>query len=51
MWSHPKCIITPHLTGDVEGEMDLAANVLIENVERLRKGEKAVNLVHFGRGY
>ena len=51
LWSHPKCIITPHLSGDTEGEFDIAADILLENVGRIDKGERPVNQVDVKRGY
>jgi phosphoglycerate dehydrogenase-like enzyme len=51
LWSHPKCIITPHLSGDTEGEFDIAADILLENVARIERGEGPVNVVDVQRGY
>ena len=51
LFTHPKCIVTPHLSGDTEGEFDIAADIALENAERLRKGEKLVNLIDPGKGY
>lgn len=51
LWSHHKCIITPHLSGDTEGEFDIAADILLENVARIERGEKPVNQVNVQRGY
>ena len=51
LWTHPKVIITPHVSGNTEGEMDIACDILLENVRRLEEGEGVVNEVDFGRGY
>ncbi|ODN79292.1 hypothetical protein L202_03304 [Cryptococcus amylolentus CBS 6039] len=51
LWSYPKCIITPHLAGNAEGEMDVAAEVLLENARRLADGRALVNKVEWERGY
>lgn len=51
LWSHPKVIITPHQSGNTEGEMDIAAEICLENVKRIEKGESLVNQVDFTRGY
>ncbi|OCF73346.1 oxidoreductase [Kwoniella mangroviensis CBS 8886] len=51
LWSHPKLIITPHISGNSENEMDIAADVLITNAKRLNGGEGVINEIHFGRGY
>jgi phosphoglycerate dehydrogenase-like enzyme len=51
LWTHPKVVITPHVSGNTEGEMDIACDILVENVRRLEAGEGVVNEVDFGRGY
>ncbi|OXH55029.1 oxidoreductase [Cryptococcus neoformans] len=51
LWSHPKCIITPHLSGNTEGEMEIAADVLMFNVQRMNDGKGVVNEVKWERGY
>jgi phosphoglycerate dehydrogenase-like enzyme len=51
LWTHPKVVITPHVSGNTEGEMDIACDILLENVRRLEEGEGVVNEVDFGRGY
>jgi hypothetical protein len=45
LFAHPKCIVTPHLSGDTEREFEIAADIALENAERIRKGEKVVNLI------
>ncbi|WVQ84835.1 hypothetical protein IAT38_006992 [Cryptococcus sp. DSM 104549] len=51
LWSHPKCVITPHLSGNTENEMDIAADILVANAKRLAEGKGVVNKVHWERGY
>lgn len=51
LWTHPKVIITPHVSGNTEGEMDITVEILVENVRRLESGEGVVNEVDFSRGY
>lgn len=51
LYSHPKVIITPHTSANVEGYFDVGADLLIENVRRVRKGGKAINKVDPKRGY
>lgn len=51
LWSHPKCIITPHLSGNTQGEMEIAADVLLFNVQRMKDGKEVVNEVRWDRGY
>lgn len=51
LWTHPRCIITPHISGNAENELGLGADIAIANAERLRKGERPYNLVDLARGY
>jgi phosphoglycerate dehydrogenase-like enzyme len=51
LWTHPKVIVTPHVSGNTEGEMDIATQICVENVRRISEGEKVVNGVDFTRGY
>lgn len=49
--THPKCIVTPHLSGHVDGEIELGADLAILNAERIGRGEKPVNQVDLSKGY
>ncbi|WWD20463.1 hypothetical protein CI109_104939 [Kwoniella shandongensis] len=51
LFSHPKVIITPHVSGNTEGEMDIAADIVVENGKRLSEGKDVLNRVEFERGY
>ncbi|OCF39667.1 oxidoreductase [Kwoniella heveanensis CBS 569] len=51
IWSHPKVVITPHTSGNTEGEMDIAAEIALYNAKKLAKGEAVINRVKFDRGY
>ncbi|KAL7420829.1 hypothetical protein Q5752_004782 [Cryptotrichosporon argae] len=51
LWSHPKVIVTPHLSGDSEDEMLIAADIAIANADKIRKGERPYNLVDYTKGY
>jgi hypothetical protein len=44
-------IITPHVSGDFVGYFDAAADLLVANVENVRKGGKAYNVVDPKKGY
>jgi len=48
-WKHPKIRITPHNAG-ITNPMT-AAKQIVENLRRLRAGEKLVNVVDPARGY
>ena len=51
LYTHPKCIVTPHVSGDTECEMDIATDIAVENAKRIRKGQQIYNLVDYQRGY
>jgi phosphoglycerate dehydrogenase-like enzyme len=51
LFTHPRVIVTPHTSGDTEGEFDVASDILIENVKRLEAGRSLVNEVKMDRGY
>jgi phosphoglycerate dehydrogenase-like enzyme len=51
LFSHPRVIITPHVSGDFVGYFDAAADLLVANVENVRKGGKAYNVVDPKKGY
>jgi glyoxylate/hydroxypyruvate reductase A len=48
-WSHPGITITPHTAALTEPRT--AIPKIVENVERLRRGEPPLNLVDFDAGY
>jgi len=49
LWKHPRVSITPHAAALTEPRTAVAA--IVENVERVRRGEKPLNLVDFAAGY
>jgi glyoxylate/hydroxypyruvate reductase A len=49
LWSHPGITITPHTAALTEPRT--AIPKIVENVERLRRGEPPLNLVDFDAGY
>jgi phosphoglycerate dehydrogenase-like enzyme len=51
LFTHPKCIVTPHLSGDTEGEFEITTDIAIANAERIRKGEEPYNLIDPRKGY
>lgn len=51
LFSHPRVIITPHTSGVYAGYFDAATELLMANVENLRQGKKAYNVVNFDKGY
>lgn len=51
LFTHPRALITPHTSGNFVGYIEAAADLLIANVEHVRKGGKAYNLVDPKKGY
>lgn len=51
LYTHPRAIITPHTSGNFVGYVDAATDLLVANVEHMRKGGKAFNLVDPKKGY
>jgi glyoxylate/hydroxypyruvate reductase A len=49
LWKHPGVSITPHAAALTEPRTAVAA--IAENVERVRRGEKPLNLVDLAAGY
>lgn len=51
LWDMPNVIITPHVSGSVDGYTERALQVLETNLTRREKGEKLINIVQRDRGY
>ena len=49
LWRHPGVSITPHAAALTEPRTAVAS--IVENVERVRRGEQPLNLVDFAAGY
>ncbi|GAA5542138.1 glyoxylate/hydroxypyruvate reductase A [Brucella sp. NBRC 113783] len=49
LWSHPKVIVTPHIACMTDSQG--AADVLVENLERLRRSEALFGEINRERGY
>ena len=49
LWKHPAVTITPHSAALTEPRTSLPK--IVENIERLRRGEPPLNLVDFDAGY
>ena len=48
LWSAPGVLITPHVAGDVRREEDRAWQLVVEQVDRLARGEALRNIVTAG---
>jgi phosphoglycerate dehydrogenase-like enzyme len=51
LWSHPNLLITPHLSGDAEGEKEMATELLVGSIRRMESGGLAFNAVNVDKGY
>lgn len=52
LWEHEKVLITPHIAGQVERQLDYIYPIFIENLRAyLKNGELPVNLVQLKEGY
>jgi phosphoglycerate dehydrogenase-like enzyme len=51
LFTHPRALITPHTSGDFAGYFDAATELLVRNVEQVRRGGKAFNAVDPKKGY
>ncbi|PWN91045.1 hypothetical protein FA10DRAFT_267458 [Acaromyces ingoldii] len=51
LFTHPRAIVTPHLAGDSEGELETASDICYNNVMRLLSGDKLLNVVDVEKGY
>lgn len=49
--SHPRVVLTPHVSADFEGYFDAGAELLVANVENVRKGGEPFNVVDPEKGY
>lgn len=49
--THPRAVITPHMSADFAGYFDAGVDLLIANVERVRNGGEWMNRVDPEKGY
>ena len=49
LWTHPKVTLTPHVAAITDPRSALAQ--VVENIKRIRRGEKPLNVVDTRRGY
>jgi glyoxylate/hydroxypyruvate reductase A len=49
LWEHPQITVTPHIAALTDPRTAIAK--VVENVERVRRGEPPANLVDFQAGY
>jgi phosphoglycerate dehydrogenase-like enzyme len=51
LWSLPNVIVTPHVAGEPADYARRVAEVFVDNLLRVRRGEPFRNVVDFDRGY
>jgi phosphoglycerate dehydrogenase-like enzyme len=51
LYAHPRAIVTPHLSGDVENEMDEVVRMCVSAVGRWREGKGLWGVVDIEKGY
>jgi phosphoglycerate dehydrogenase-like enzyme len=51
LFAHERAIVTPHLSGDVENEMDEVVRMCVAGVQRWRKGKGLWGVVDAEKGY
>ena len=49
LWAHPGITLTPHIAALTDPRTSVAK--IVENIERLRRGEKPRHTVDFATGY
>jgi glyoxylate/hydroxypyruvate reductase A len=49
LWTHPGVTVTPHIAALTEPRTAVPA--IVENIERVRRGERPLHLVDFAAGY
>jgi phosphoglycerate dehydrogenase-like enzyme len=51
LFTHPRCIVTPHLSGTVENELDEVVRLCLSSVERMRRSQAPWGIVDVEKGY
>lgn len=51
LWTLPNVIVSPHISGDVQGWEHLVVAIFVENARRFAKGEQLANLVDKQAGH
>ncbi len=51
LWDLPGVIVSPHMSGDVQGWRDELAALFVDNLDRYRSGRPLRNVVDKARGY
>lgn len=51
LWELPNVILSPHVSGGIEGELELATDLFIDSLKRYLKGDRLHNVVDKEQGY
>ncbi len=51
LWELPNAVISPHVSGGIEGELELATDLFVDNLKRYLKGDRLRNVVDKQRAY
>ncbi len=51
LWELPNAVLSPHVSGGIEGEFELATDLFIDNLKRYLKGDQLRNVVDKEEGY
>ena len=51
LWTHPRCVVTPHTAGGSPRRADRIVDTFCENLRRMRDGRPLVALVDKQKGY
>lgn len=51
LWELPNVVLSPHVSGGIEDEFELATDLFIDNLKRYLKGDRLHNVVDKEQGY
>lgn len=51
LWGLPNVIYSPHVSGSIENEIEMAADLFIDNLKRYLNGDRLFNVVDKKKGY
>ena len=51
LWELPNVVLSPHVSGNIEDEFELATDLFVDNLKRYLQGDRLRNVVDKERGY
>ena len=51
LYTHPACIVTGHTSGSFEQYYEAGADLLMAQMERIKAGDKLINVIDPKKGY